>query len=420
LLLVVAVAAIGGLWVAAATAIAAFLLVNWYLTPPIHTFTISEGQNVLALVVFLIVAGVVSALVTLAARRRLEAARARYEASTFVELAGTLLGDDDPLPGIMQQLITTFGLEGAAVLRSGEPEGWKVVITAGEREIATPTEATSTAELPDGEMFAYVGPDLTVDDQRVLNAFLAQLAVALASRELRAEAATAVALAEADELRTALLRAVGHDLRTPLASIKAAASTLLAPDVHLDDATVAQLHHTIDEETDRLTDLVNNLLAMSRLQVGALQLASADVDLDEVVGRALVSLGDRGAHVVVDVPEDLPPIRADPALLERAVANVVDNGLAWAHNGTPLRVEGAVVHDRVFLRVIDQGPGIPLSERDRVFQPFQRLGDASRMGVGLGLAVARGFTEANHGELRIEDTPGGGTTMVFSFPVETP
>jgi two-component system sensor histidine kinase KdpD len=417
LLLVVAVAAIGGLWVAGATAIAAFLLVNWYLTPPIHTFTIDEGENVLALVVFLIVAAIVSALVTLAARRRLEAMRARYEASTFVELAGTLLGDDDPLPGIMHQLIVTFGLDAAAVLRHDDAGGWRVLVAGGAHTINTPDDATSTTELPDGETFAYVGPDLTVDDQRVLNAFLAQLAVALASRELRAEAATAVALAEADELRTALLRAVGHDLRTPLASIKAAASTLLAPDVHLDAATIEQLHHTIDEETDRLTDLVNNLLAMSRLQVGALQLASSDVDLDEVVGRALVSLGDRGTGVVVDVPDDLPHIRADPALLERAIANVVDNGLAWAQNGTPLRVEGAVVHDRVFLRVIDQGPGIPPGERERVFQPFQRLGDGSRMGgVGLGLAVARGFTEANQGELRIEDTPGGGTTMVFSFP----
>jgi two-component system sensor histidine kinase KdpD len=293
---------------------------------------------------------------------------------------------------------------------------WRVVVAAGEREIHTPAEATSTAELPEGETFAYVGPDLTVDDQRVLNAFLAQLAVALASKELRAEAATAVALAEADELRTALLRAVGHDLRTPLASIKAAATTLLAPDVHLDPETVAQLHQTIDEETDRLTELVNNLLAMSRLQAGALQLASSDVDVDEIVGRALVSLGDRSMGVIVDVPDDLPRICADPALLERAIANVVDNGLAWARNGTPLRVEAAAVNDRVFLRVIDQGPGIPLAERERVFQPFQRLGDGSRAGgVGLGLAVARGFTEANQGELRIEDTPGGGTTMVFSF-----
>jgi two-component system sensor histidine kinase KdpD len=417
LLLVVLVAAIGGIWVAAGTAVVAFLLVNWFLTPPLHTLTISEGENVLALFVFLVVAGVVSALVTVAARRAVEAARARHEASTLVQLAGTVLSEEDPLPGIMQQLIGTFTLRGAAVLRPAAPGAWTVVAHAGAEEIARPEDATGTAELPDDDVFAYLGPHLTVDDQRVLNAFVAQIAVALVSRELRAEAAAAVVVAEADALRTALLRAVSHDLRTPLASIKAAASTLLAVDVHLDDDTIDQLHRTIDEEVDRLTDLVNNLLAMSRLQAGGLQLASADVDLDEIVGRALVSLGKRAVPVVVDVPDSLPRVRADPALLERAIANVVDNALSVSTPETPVRVEAAAVGDHVILRVRDRGPGIAVADRERVFQPFQRLGDVpGRAGIGLGLAVARGFTKANHGELEIDDTPGGGATMVFTFP----
>jgi two-component system sensor histidine kinase KdpD len=421
LLLVVVVAAIGGLWVAAGTAVAAFLLLNWYLTPPIHTFTISEGGNVLALFVFLVVAGIVSALVTIAARRSLEAARARQEASTLVQLAGTVLAEDDPLPGIMHQLLATFALQGVAVLRPQGDGIWKVVARAGAGTITTPEEATGTAALPYDDVFAYVGPDLNVDDRRVLNAFVAQIAVALTARELREEAAQAQVVAEADALRTALLRAVSHDLRTPLASIKAAATTLLASDVHLDDETEAQLHSTIDEEVDRLTDLVNNLLAMSRLQAGALQLASSSVDLDEIVGRALVSLGKRAASVIVDVPDDLPSISADPALVERAIANVVDNAISRTSPEQPVRVEGAAVGREVMLRVIDRGPGIPVAERERVFQPFQRLGDASgRGGVGLGLAVARGFTEANHGELRIDDTPSGGTTMVFTFPACNP
>ena len=176
-----------------------------------------------------------------------------------------------------------------------------------------------------------------------------------------------------------------------------------------------QLHVTIDEEVDRLNELVHNLLAMSRLQAGALQLATTHVSLDEVVGRALVSLGDRAAAVAVFVSDSLPRIAADPALLERALANVIDNALAWSPPEQPVRIEGDVVRDHVVLRVIDRGPGIPPSDRDRVFQPFQRLGDGSGRGVGLGLAVARGFTEALGGELHIDDTPGGGTTMVFSF-----
>jgi two-component system, OmpR family, sensor histidine kinase KdpD len=159
---------------------------------------------------------------------------------------------------------------------------------------------------------------------------------------------------------------------------------------------------------------------MSRLQVGALQLASTDVGIDEIVGRALVSLGDRAEGIVVDVPDSLPRVHVDPALAERALANVVDNALAWSPPEVPVRVEGAVVGARVILRIIDQGPGIAPADRDRVFQPFQRLGDSRNRGgpgVGLGLAVARGFTEAIGGDLQLEDTPGGGTTMTFAFPL---
>jgi two-component system sensor histidine kinase KdpD len=418
LLLVVVIAAIGGAWVAGASAVAAFLLVNWYFTPPVHTFTISEGQNVLALVVFLIVAAVVSALVTLAARRSLEAARARREASSLVQLAGALLAEDDPLPGIMHELQMTFGLTTASVLHPVGDGSWTVVATAGEGTIASPGEATATTDLPDGDVFAYRGPNLSADDRRVLNAFVAQLAVALTSRQLRADAATANALSEADALRTALLRAVSHDLRTPLASIKAAATTLLADDLHLDHDTERQLHETIDEEVDRLNELVSNLLAMSRLQVGALELATTDVAPDEVVGRALVSLGDRAGGVVVDVPDSLPRVRVDPALLERAIANVVDNALSFSPPEQPVRITADTVGDRLVLRVIDHGSGIPPADRERVFQPFQRLNDASgRGGVGLGLAVARGFVTAIDGELRVDDTPGGGTTVLFSLPL---
>jgi two-component system sensor histidine kinase KdpD len=339
-----------------------------------------------------------------------------------VRLAGALLAEDDPLPNIMEQLLTTFGLRSVAVLSPIDAHSWRVEAYAGEAVLERPEDATATSALPDDAVFAYDGPNLTGDDRRVLNAFVAQLAVALASRQLRSEASAAVALAEADALRTALLRAVSHDLRTPLASIKASASTLLADDLHLDDETVHQLHETIDEEVDRLNEIVSNLLAMSRLQVGALQLAYSDVGLDEVVGRALVSLGERAGGVVVDVPDSLQRVRVDPALAERAIANVVDNALAWSPPEQPVRIEAAEVGDRVVLRVIDRGPGIPPADRDRVFQPFQRLGDARSRGgagVGLGLAVARGFTEATGGGLQLEDTPGGGTTMTFTFEVAT-
>jgi two-component system sensor histidine kinase KdpD len=224
-------------------------------------------------------------------------------------------------------------------------------------------------------------------------------------------------LAQANQLRTALLAAVSHDLRTPLASIKTAVTSLLQDDVALPPEATVELLAAINEQTDRLDALVGNLLDMSRLQTGALSMLARPVGLDEVVPAALASLPDRGRGVEVDVPETLPRVQADPALLERAVANVVANALTWSPPGRPVEVAARDCGDRVELRVLDHGPGIPAADRDRLFQPFQRLGDAGGGGVGLGLAVAHGFVTAMGGEISPDDTPGRGLTMRLSLPV---
>ena len=415
LLAVVLIATVGGAWPAGVAAVAATLLANWFFTPPIHTWTIADPVNVIALCVFLPVAAIVSGLVTVAARRTVEAARSRAEAATLVRLAGAVLRDDDPLPTIMGQLRSAFGLDAVAVLRQAVDRSWQTVAAAGDPVPPTPDDADDVVRLGPTDVLAVSGPRMTADDQQVLHGFTAQLNVALESRDLRVEAARAAAAAEGDALRTALLRAVSHDLRTPLASIKAAATTLLSPDVLLAAPAIAELHETINEEADRLTALVTNLLDMSRLQTGAVQLSLTDVGVDDVVSRALVALGPRAANVVVDVPDDLPRVRVDPALLERALANVIDNALSWCADA-PVRVEAGAVNAQVDIRVVDRGPGIPPRQREFVFQPFQRLNDRSNDGgVGLGLAVARGFVTAMDGDLLIEDTPGGGTTMVFEF-----
>jgi two-component system sensor histidine kinase KdpD len=273
--------------------------------------------------------------------------------------------------------------------------------------------------LGDDTVLALVGPRLPAEDRHLLSAFTAQLGAALTRRRLQEGAAQAARLARADELRAALLAAVSHDLRTPLASIKACVTSLLQDDVDWPPEAVTEFLATIDEETDRLTALVSNLLDMSRLQAGALSLHRRPVGVEEIVPAALSSLGDRarGDVVEVGVAETLPRVEADPALLERVLANLIDNALAWSPPGTPVRVEAGGVPGAVHVRVVDRGPGIPAAERDRVFLPFQRLGDrSSGAGVGLGLAVARGFTVAMGGELIVEDTPGGGTTMVVVLP----
>jgi len=229
--------------------------------------------------------------------------------------------------------------------------------------------------------------------------------------------AGAASLAKANELRSALLAAVSHDLRTPLAAIRAAATSLLSDDVAFEPAATKELLQTIDSEAERLNALVGDLLDMSRLQSGALVTVSRAVGLEEVVATALSSLP-AGALVDIDVAESLPRVAVDPGLLERAVANIVENALRFSPPDQPVRIEAGAVAGRVDLRVVDRGRGIDMEDRERVFLPFQRLGDSPNgTGVGLGLAVAKGFVEAIGGELAVEDTPGGGCTMVLSLPV---
>src|SRR5215218_5960285 len=394
-LLLVIVAVVGGFMPAAAAAVGAFLLANWYFTPPFHRFQIAKQADVLALVVFIAVAGVVSALVDLAAR-------ARAEAEALARLGGTLLHGQDPLPELVEQLRVTFGLDSVALLRR-DRQGWRIEAVAGHTAPIRPEYATDAVELDTQTMLALSGRRLAGDDRRVLRAFSDQLAVALESRRLSRAAADAALLAEANQLRTALLAAVSHDLRTPLASIKTAVTGLLQDDVALPPEATAELLATIDQQTDRLDALVGNLLDMTRLQTGALSLHNRPIGLDEVVPAALASLADHGRGVQVDVPETLPRIHADPGLLERAVANVVANALAWSPPDRPVQVTAARHGDRVELQVVDHGPGIPPGDRDRLFQPFQRQGDASGGGVGLGLAVAHGFLDAMQGQITPDD-----------------
>jgi two-component system sensor histidine kinase KdpD len=279
--------------------------------------------------------------------------------------------------------------------------------------VPSSADAGDSVELGPEEWLVLVGPPLSVSDRHLLTAFAAQLATALERRRLEAEAAEARRLAAAEELRTSLLRAVSHDLRTPLAGIKASVSTLLSDDVTFDAESERELLQAIDAEADRLNRVIGNLLDMSRLQAGALQVVRSPVSLGEVVAGAL-SVLPHDASVRVDVADEVPPALADPALLEQAVTNLLSNALSADGSGEPVRVEGGSVGDFVDLRIVDRGPGIPSELRERVFEPFQRLHDrGGPAGVGLGLAIARGFVRAMGGDLTLDDTPGGGLTATI-------
>lgn len=256
------------------------------------------------------------------------------------------------------------------------------------------------------------------DDERMLGAFTAQLTATLERQALREDAERAEALAAVDNLRTAILRAVSHDLRTPLASIKASVTSLLQTDIHWSPDAEREFLCTVDEEADRLDTVIGNLLDASRLEAGAITPANRPVALDEIVSAAFSSISGLRSPIDVHIPPELPPVNADPGLLERAVANLITN----ADNVTPadatVRVTAGLVVDEVQLRIIDRGPGVPPGQREEMFRPFQRLGDTTTdSGVGLGLAVARGTIDAMGGNLAAEDTPGGGLTMVVTLPI---
>jgi two-component system, OmpR family, sensor histidine kinase KdpD len=419
LALAIGVALAGGLWPAIAAAILAFLLLNWFFTPPIHTFTVARLENTLALIVFVALAVAVASVVDLAARRTNQAARGNAEAETLSLLATSVLRGENALPALLARVRETFGVTSVSLLEQ-TPNGWVTVAATGPGCAGRPDDAEVQAPVNDSYVLALCGRVLPAADRRVLSAFASQAAAAMEWQRLAEEARLARRLAEGSKIRTALLAAVSHDLRTPLASIKASVSSLRQPDISWDPEDEAELLATIEESADQLDGLVANLLDMTRLQTGVVTPLKRLVALEEVVPAALV--GVPWAKVEVDVPETLPPVVADAGLFERALANVVEN--AARYGAGPVLVTASELRfgkepDRVELRVVDRGPGVPDSGKQAMFEPFQRLGDVPHgVGVGLGLAVARGFLEAMGGTLTAEDTPGGGLTMVFTLPIE--
>lgn len=415
LLFVGAVAATGGFGPALAAAVAAAVLANWHFTEPYATLRIDDPEQVIAIVALVAAGALVSALVGQIARRTADAARARAEVEALVTIAGGRADEHDPVAVLLAHLRITFRQDAASIL-SREPDGsWRVDATDGSD---APTEPSGEQiELGNRQVLCLTPGGLGSGDRRVLTAFAARLADALERAALRAAADDAEARARADELRTAILRAVSHDLRSPLASIKASSTSLLQDDVDWSPEQRAEFAHTIDEEADRLDRLIANLLDMSRLEAGAVEVAMRPVGLDDVVAAALASLSRPTERVRVEIDDALPAALADGALLERVVANVVSNALQHAQGDSPVLIDAASVAGSAVLRVVDHGPGLAPAAQERMFDPFQRMHDHGAGGVGLGLAVANGFMKAMHGSIEASDTPGGGMTVTLRLPL---
>jgi signal transduction histidine kinase len=410
LVAVVAVAVVGGFWPAVLAAVTSSLLLNWYFTRPVHTLTIADPQNLLALLLFVTVAVTVSSVVHLAAHRAQQAARSAEEAAELLALAQTVLGGADTPSAILDHLTGTRG--GRAEFLEQVGSQWIRVAASGT---APPGAVTVRVQARPGLALVVSAQSRQVT-ARLLDGFAAQAAAALERDRLRTQAAQAEALAEGNRMRTALLAAVSHDLRTPLASIKASVSTLRQTDVQWTPADEAALLATIEQGADRLDALIGNLLDMSRLSTGSLQPFLRPTALDEVAPVALRGL-DGGSAVRLAVPERLPLIRTDPGLLERVLANLFANALAYSPPGRPPVLRARQADDSVILEIIDHGPGVPDSLKPRMFEPFERLDARSPgNGVGLGLAVVKGFLDTMGGSVSAVDTPGGGLTIRVTMP----
>lgn len=409
LLAMVAVALVGGFWPAVAAAIAAALLLNWFFTTPLHTFTVDEPQNILALLLFVAVAVAVSSVVHLAAGRTQEARAAGEETDALLELARSVFAGGDTPTGVLRHLHESLHLP--ADIAERVDRRWVTVASVGDLDLADVT----TVAVRDDLVLRVSGAGAGAG--RLLAAFAAQAAAALDRDRLRAQAAQAEALAAGNRMRTALLAAVSHDLRTPLASVKASVSSLRQDDISWSPEDEAALLATIEESADRLDALIGNLLDMSRLQTGALAPFLRDTALDEVVPLALRGL-DGG--VALDLPDDLPLVRTDPGLLERVLANLVANALRFSPAGTAPTIGARTVDGAVLLTVSDEGPGVPRAAYGRIFEPFQRLGDSGGGGVGLGLAVAKGFCDAMGISIEVGNGPRGGLAMTLRLPPAAP
>ncbi|MEU1389821.1 MULTISPECIES: ATP-binding protein [unclassified Nonomuraea] len=432
LCLTVGVALVGGMWPAITAAVGGSLLLNWFFTAPVGEFTIAAPENLFALVVFVLVAAAVSTIVDIAARRTREAARAGADAELLSTMAGHVLRGEAAVSSLLERMRETFGLTSVTLLerrpeaarvpdQQSDPDAWRIVATSGGAPATCPGRSDTDVVIDEELVLAARGEPLEAADRTVLEAFAAETAVALRQERLQQEAERARPLAEADRMRTALLAAVSHDLRTPLASAKAAVESLGSTEVTWSQRDRSELLATAKESLDKLDRLVANLLDMSRLQAGVLGVSAQPLAIEEIVPRAIDDLGPLRDRVEGDVSVELPDVLADPALLERVLVNLMSNAVRFSPPGRTVLITASGHGDHVEIRVMDRGPGIPPEAHDRVFQPFQRLGDRdNHSGVGLGLALSRGLAEAMGGTLVPDETPGGGLTMILTLPAATP
>ncbi|GAA3686132.1 sensor histidine kinase KdpD [Arthrobacter ginkgonis] len=425
---IVAVALVGGLRPAVLAAVLAGLVVNYFSVRPFGSLSVIDAENVLALVVFLLVAVAVSLVVDRSARRSRQAHLASAEARILGDLSRRAVIEGSGVPAFLDQVREHFRVEGAGLwVRDGTEPGtsaWRLESFSGTPGSGVPEDAEAVERLDEERTLTLSGRVLDQDERRLLSAFGAHLLALLQREELTLSQRENLRLAEGNTIRTSILRAVSHDLRTPLAGIKLASSSLRNRSVVFTPAEQEEFLATIESGADRLDRLIGNLLDMSRITADSVSPLIGPVYWSDAVADALREADPDRVRILL--PYNMPPVDADPGMLDRVIANLVENALKYAPESEVV-VAGSVggygnarIGDLPAseLRIIDHGPGIASEDVLAMFRPFQRASDTTpQTGIGLGLAVAKGFTEAMGGALIAEPTPGGGLTMVVRLPL---
>ena len=403
---VLVVAVLFGLTWAIPVSVASMLAFNWFFLPPKHTLRLSDGENWIALAVYLVTAVVVSALATRSRAREEEAHKRALEASLLAEVAGALLESEhvqSELGGISERVAAALGVARTRIeldsVRRPESGESALDLRAGNRDV--------------GRLFLQSEPDPELA-RRLSTSLASLLAVAIDRERLARRAVDAETLRRSDAVKTAILRAVSHDLRSPLTAIRAATDGLESSDLELSDEDRASLLSTIDTEARRLDRLVANLLDLSRLELGAAEPKPELWTVETLVGQALGELGARAERVAVTLPANLEPIEVDGAQIEHVLVNLIDNALTFSPEA-PVELTGEQLNGEVIVRVVDHGPGLDEGELERIFEPFEQ-GRVPSRGSGLGLAIAQGFAEANGARLEAESGRQGGASFVLSLP----
>jgi two-component system, OmpR family, sensor histidine kinase KdpD len=425
LLAVVATAVMGHLWQALLAAALSFVCLDFFFTAPVHTFAVNKAEDLLALAVFLVVAAIVTGAITAALEQRARAEAREHQVRALYNVTAGLLsggGLDDTLADLASSLRGMYGLKGCRVMvldRDGV-ERQRAISGAVDGETTSVPLAADGRPVGRIEMAGIVPGTITGAEQEVLETFAGQLALALERARLGEEAAGARVDAESSRIRAALFASVTHDLRTPLASIKASASSLLEEGVPFSDDQRRELLRTILEEAERLNRLVANLLDLSRLRAGALVPSVELVPMEDVISSVVERLRPRlaGRRLREQVREDLPPVPMDVVQIDQVLTNLIENALSFSPPTGDIAISAVRWENMVEVKVSDRGPGIPKEDRGRVFQEFYRqdVGDR-RGGTGLGLAIAQAIVAAHRGSMWIEDTPGGGATVGFRLPL---